>query len=419
MSSSPPGPEAAAAPPPTGRLALLRERPFLLLWLAGTSTSIVRWLEMLAIGVFVFDRTGSPFVVAGMTILRMVPLALFGVFSGAVAERFDRRRILLVGIAAMAVVSGVLAALEIAGRLALWHVGLGAFLSGVFWVTDLPARRSLMGEAAGASRVGAAMSLDTVTSNGTRVLGPLLGGLLLQVVGIDGAYLLGVVVYALSFALLVPLRTAPEHASAPTGALLASVVEGLRHVRSSRDLCGILAVTVVFNIWGFPCTSMVPVIAREELGLPPFEVGVLASLDGAGALVGALLVMLLAPTRLYRRIYFGGVALYTAMFLLFAHADGMIAAGAMLAVGLGGAAFGSMQATLVFLNSPANVRQRMLGVLSVCIGTGPIGFLALGLLASWVGAPLAVSLFAVQGLVALLVVRWIWPEVTAQQSVSP
>ena len=116
---------------PTAR-PLLADAQFLRLWLVGACTATARWLEMLAVGIFVFEETGSPPLVAAMLMLRMLPLALFGLFGGEIAGRFDRRRTLLATFAALAALAGVLASLAVFGRLAVWHVALGAFIAGYF-----------------------------------------------------------------------------------------------------------------------------------------------------------------------------------------------------------------------------------------------------------------------------------------------
>ncbi len=102
-------------------LLLLAERPFLVVWSVGASTGLARWLELLAVGLYVFDRTGSPFLVALFTMIRLLPLALFGAICGAVAERVGHRRIVLIGLAAMTVLSLVLVTISWAESLALWH----------------------------------------------------------------------------------------------------------------------------------------------------------------------------------------------------------------------------------------------------------------------------------------------------------
>ncbi len=322
----------------------------------------------------------------------------------------------MAGLWAMTALSLALALLAWTGWLTVWEVGLGAFLSGVFWVTDFPVRRTLLGEAAGTDRIGQAMSLDTVTNNGTRMLGPLLGGGLLELLGMGGAYLVGAGFHAGSALVCLRLEPEPERTRAP-GPVLASIVEGFRHLRTSRPLLATLAVTVIFNLFGFPMVSMVPVIGREVLALDPAGVGMLAAAEGGGAFTGSLLLAALARPPWFRALYLGGVASYLVMALLFAAAAHALLSGAfLLGLGLAGAAFSSMQSTLVMLSSPPAVRSRMMGVLSVCIGTGPLGFLHLGWLADALGPSNAVALVAIEGLVALTVLILVWPEDTGARA---
>ena len=111
-------------------------------------------------------------------------------------------------------------------------------------------------------------------------------------------------------------------------------------------------------------------------------------------------------------LYFGGCTVYLALSVGFAASPAPWVAGVMLlAVGLGGAAYAAMQTTLVLLSAPAAVRGRMMGVLSVCIGTGPIGFYHVGLLADRIGARDAVALIGLEGLAALIAVSLVWPEI--------
>jgi MFS family permease len=166
---------------------------------------------------------------------------------------------------------------------------------------------------------------------------------------------------------------------------------------------------MIYNVFAWPCTSMIPVIGRDRLLLGPEGVGVLASLDGIGAFFGALLLALWLTPRWYARVYVGGVVLNMIMLIMFAVVTTPAIAGvALLMTGLGGAGFSTMQATLVYLASPPEMRSRILGVLSVCIGTGPIGFLWLGWLADGIGAPDAIAVTGVVGLLTLAGTRRLW-----------
>ena len=407
-----------SAPPPTAsRLSLLSDRSFVAVWVAGASMSTVRWLEMLAIGVFVFDTTASPFLVALMIVLRMLPLALFGLLGGALAERFNRQSILLIGLVTQVTLTCLLGYLAGIGAIAIWHIGVGAFLSGVFWSVELTTRRILIGEIAGTERIGAAMSFDTVSNNGTRMLGPLLGGALLEQFGLEGTYFLGSTLYALSFVAIATLPHGAHRGHATDLRVLHSLAEGLRYLRGDRTLTGILAVTIIFNTWGFPFVSMIPVIGKQVLDLTPSLVGVIASTEGAGAVLGAVMVAVLGRLHHFRRIYVGGVLGYLLMALAFSQASIAVLSGTFLAlVGVSVACFSAMQSTLVLLCAPPEVRGRMMGVLTVCIGSGPVGFFHLGLLADWFGASAAVAIMTVEGLVVLAIVLRVWPEIVGRQS---
>lgn len=195
------------------------------------------------------------------------------------------------------------------------------------------------------------------------------------------------------------------------------MLEGLRYIRKNRPLTAVLMVTLVFNLWGFPFISMVPVIGRDTLGLGAFSVGVLAASEGVGALLGGLVIAALAPMPQFRRIFVFGFAAFLVMVLMFAQSTLAMLSGIFLFIGgLGGAGYTAMQSTLIYLSSPPELRARMMGVMSVFIGTAPIGFLHVGWLADVFGAPAAVTIMSMEGLVGLLLVYLRWPLLSAPQS---
>src|SRR5262252_8391291 len=149
-------------------------------------SSTVRWLETVVMGVVVYQQTNSAFVVAAITMLRLLPMALFGAFLGAFAETFDRRLTLAGMIGLMAITSAVLSVVAWTSTLQVWQLAVASFVNGCGWATDNPLRRMMMGEIVGRDRMGTAMALDVVGSNASRMVGPTLGGLLLAGVGIGG-----------------------------------------------------------------------------------------------------------------------------------------------------------------------------------------------------------------------------------------
>ncbi|MBB5688114.1 MFS transporter [Roseomonas alkaliterrae] len=392
--------------------ALFREADFRRLWTAGLCVFVVRWLETLAIGVFAYNATGSAFVVAMLLMLRILPMGLFGAFLGAVAERMDRRAALLAVILSQVATSAAVALLALAGAVEVWHLALASFMNGIAWASDNPVRRAMIGQVAGLARMGVAMSVDVGTNNASRMAGPVLGGAVLAAIGLDGAFMLSVLLYIPAVVAVLRLPATPPARETAAPPVLASIAEGFGFLRREPRLVGTLLVTLLFNLFGWPFTAMIPVLGQDRLGLGPTGIGILASMDGIGAFLGAVAIALLARPGQYRAIYLGGTALYFAMLTVFALSrDPLLAGAALMLTGLGGAGFAIMQPTLVFLATPPEMRSRVLGLLSVCIGLGPAGFLLLGGLAELLGASAATAAMGLCGLAALALARPWWRRI--------
>ena len=189
---------------------LLSLPDFRRLWLIGLIANLVRWLEMLAFGLFAYQVTGSAFVVALLSMLRLVPMGLFGAFLGVAADRVERRHALI----AMVLVSmasvlalGVLASLD---AIKVWHLAVACFINGICWAADNPVRRIMVGDVAGPERMASAMAIDVATSNASRIVGPALGGFLLARYGIASVFWVGAALYCVSLA--AALRVGVRHA---------------------------------------------------------------------------------------------------------------------------------------------------------------------------------------------------------------
>jgi MFS family permease len=401
---------AAVAP----RAWLLAEPDFRRLWLVGLVVFAVRWLEMLAVAVFAYQRTGSPFIVAMLTMLRMLPMALFGAVVGALAERIERRVALIIVVFSMLASSLVLALLAWTDALAVWHVALASFVNGITWTTDNPVRRTMIGEVVGQERMSAAMSIDVGANNASRMLGPTVGGVLLATVGIGGAFAVSVACYLVAG--IAATRVGHRNSARPSVAttVFEQIIEGIILVHRDRRLVGTLVITVIYNTFGWPFTSMIPVIGQDNLHLGAVGIGLLASMDGVGAFCSAVMIALFARPSAFARLYIGGVFVYLAMLPIFALAPHPLLAGTvLLATGLANAGFSIMQATLVYLSSPSEMRSRIYGVLSVCIGVGMIGFIHLGFLAGLIGATWATATIGIEGLLAMLLTRRWWLAIRA------
>ena len=397
---------------------LFAEPDFRRLWLAGAISSAVRWLDALAFSIVAYQQSGSAFVVAMLLMLRLLPMGLFGAFAGALAERTQPHRVLLAVMLMLAATGLALAALSATGRLAVWHLAVASFLNGLGWMTDSTVRRLTLAEVVGSTRVNAAASFDSASSNACRMLGPTAGGVLLAGIGITSAFVMGALLYLVAAMALAGMRYRRPVLAPGAPGVLVRILSGFAFARRDPRLVGTLVVTVIFNLWGWPSTSMVPVLAQGRLGLGTEATGLLVSMDGLGALVASLLLGLARPGT-HARLYVGGAVLYFAMEIALAAAATPWLAGLAVAMtGVAAAAFGVMQTTLIFMATPSEMRSRVFGVLTACIGLGPLGFVHIGLLADWLGAPAATAICGAEGLLALaLTWRW-WRVLLAPTAAS-
>jgi len=387
---------------------------------AGLLGSLIRWLEVLVFGIFTYQQTQSAAWVASMTMLRMLPMGLFGVLFGSLAGRISRRKALIVTQSVLLTTTLVLCTVAEWGTLSVWHLAAASFINGTAWAGDMPLRRGLMGDMAGPLRMGQAMAMDAVANNGCRLLGPGLGGLLLGHGGMTSVFLFAAVLYVPVLISMVTLVDHTTSSQATRPSIASMLIGGLQTARDSARLRSVLCITMIFNLFAWPVLSMVPVIGEERLHLSTQGIGLLASMDGFGALIGAMVLMVVSQRSRYGHLYVGGVFVFLLALPFFAWSQiAWITGAALLVVGIGQSGFGAMQATLVYVSAPADRRGQALGLLTMCIGVAPLGFLTVGWLANALGAPAAVVICGSCGLISMGLTRSIWRRCLGDPDVHP
>jgi MFS family permease len=391
---------------------LLFARPdYRRLWAIGGLTGVARWLEFVAIAIFAFELTHSPALVALLAVLRMVPYMLLGFLTGALADIIDRKRLLVAAFATMTIASGsmfVIAALSAATYVAAAVI---VMVSGAFWTTDMPVRRRLLVDAVEPQSVPVALGFDNATMYATRALGPLIGGATYQELGISGIYAL----IAMSYlsCLVIAMRVGVQSRAASGGAPMVRSRLGFllppRELVLDRRFQIIMGVTLVYNLWCWPFTGMVPVIGQKDFALTPALVGALSACDGIGGTVGALAVGLIATPRTLFRFYFlGTLACLVLMLGLALHLTIGAAVTVLLMSGIAAAAFSSTQYALVYNIAPPEMRGRATGMLSFFIGSSMLGHWHAGLLFERLGTIAAMQVMACEGLTVMLVLAVLW-----------
>ncbi|MCH7712915.1 MAG: MFS transporter [Chloroflexi bacterium] len=383
-------------------LAVLRDGDFRGLWYVGSLFEFARRTEMLALSWLILQLTDSYFQLALVLVFNNLPRPVLSLFTGLIADRFDRRLILGiaqgVNTAAAAAILGVM--LWDFEFIRPWHIYLVIFLQGAIKAVEDPSRRTAILDIVGPNRLVSALSLDVISNTAGKMIGPLLGGILLATVDFQGAYVFVVSVHLINLALISRLRIPKAQGTPREEPVWKSLAVGIRYAMGSRELLGMLYVTVIMNALAFPMQQFVPAVGRDHLGVGVGLVGVLVAADGVGQLAAAG-ALALSRNQLNRgRIFVLGSLLVLAMVILFAWSPWYTLSFLFLSIaGLGQAGFGTMQSAITMLAAPPEMRGRMMGVLSECIGIGTIlGTLEIGIVASAVSIPWALSVNALVGL---------------------
>ncbi len=364
----------------------------------------MRWLETLALGVFVYDLTESAFLVGFIGFLRMAPMLVLGAFIGAFADRANRRAILALTNLTLAVIYLTLGFLILTDRIELWHVATGAFIAGVVWATDFPVRRAMIADTVPADRVSSAFGVDMASSNFSRVIGPIVGGAFLQEIGMQAVYFLGtglfIIASGLAFSMLIIRKTPTTATRTPATSSSYDLRAGVKHIIGDSVLLVTIIITITMNLFAFPYQQMVPVLGAEKLMIEPVYIGLLFSVEGLGATLGALTIAAAAQPRHFTRVYTYASLGFLAVIAAFALNPYYWLALLLLFIGgFGMSGFGTMQSIIVVSSTRPEMRGRVLGVLAVAIGSGPIGALHVGWLATQIGTDTAVLTIAITGII--------------------
>lgn len=259
------------------------------LFFAGQSASLIgTWMQGVAQSWLVLQLTDSAFRLGLIGTLQFLPLLLFAVVGGAVADRLPKRRLLIGTQVALAVQALLLAALVASGRVEYWHVGVLALAMGLVSTLDLPARQSLVAEMVGPDDVASAISLNSAAFNTARVIGPSVAGFLIASYGIAPAFLVNGLSFAIVVLALVRLRGGRTARPRRGTTILADVAEGLRYAHATPVIRHTLTLLLVVSLCVFNFNVFVPLLARNVLGLDAQGFGFLMGAVGVGAVSGAL-----------------------------------------------------------------------------------------------------------------------------------
>ena len=394
--------------------AVLQSGDFRILWTVKAVHEVSRRMELLVLGYLILRMTDSPFQVGLIAVFLNLPRPFFSLFAGLVADRLNRRLVLIGVHATYLLISVALLSLLVIDAVEPWHVFLAILVQGTAKVLDDPSRRTAIFDLAGRERLASAMSLETINNNSGKIAGPLIGGVLIATTGFVGSFaaILALDTVSLLMMLRLKLPHRPLGGDTPVH-MWRSLREGLAHSMSNRMVLGVLSMSLIMNSLVFPIQYFIPVIASDLLAVGPTLGGLLGSAEGIGNFLGGVFLAVRRDISQHGRIFAIGALMVAIMITLVAWSPWFAVSFTLLILGgLGQAGFSTMQSTILLLASAPEMRGRTMGAQGVANGMGHLmGGTEIGAIASAFGITLAIGLNAGVGILLILLVMVLTPLV--------
>jgi MFS family permease len=393
------------------QFAALRHRGFRLLWMASVLSSTARWADMVVIGWLTLELTDSALwvgIVAGSKMAGYIAAPVMGV----IADRMDKRRLLIIAALINLAVSAMMLILFVTSWLALWHVIALALASSITWAIDNPARNALVPDLVEKEQLTNAVALNAVAMEITVVIGPALGGLLIPVFGMGGAYGLIAAIYLLDLVVLFMMKSVKQTTPTVHESPVSSLIGGIKYVWSNQTVLVLLVIAFVMNLLAAPYRySFLPLFARYILDTGPAGYGMLTAMAGVGALAAGIWVVSLGNVRRKGRLLIWSSYVWPAALLLFALSTSYSVSAALVFVaGLAQALCWTVIATLILSNTAQPMRGRVMGLRTGVVIALPIGNFLAGAVAERFGAPMAQGVYAAGAIVIMAAIVLLVPK---------
>ena len=407
-------------------MSVLQNADFRLIWYVGSVGEFGRRMELLVLSWLILQLTDSYFQLGLVLAFNNLSRPMISMFTGYIADRFPRARVLIVG-QALNVLTTVTLLAVIAYDFELikaWHVFAAVFLQGLTKAIEDPSRRTAIFDIVGQRLLVNALSLDVISNNIGKMSGPIVGGIILGFAGFTEAYVFLVVVHVSNLALMTRLRIPDYQGPGQIEPVMRSLKVAVGYAWRSPVLLGLFYITIVMNALAFPVQQFIPAIGRDHLGVGVTLVGLLVAADGFGQLAGAGIMAISRDLRYHGRVFVLGSTGVLLMGIIFVWSPWYaLTFGLLTLSGIAQSGFSTMQSAVTMLATPHDMRGRMMGLLSVCIGAGtPLGALEMGAVASAVSIQWAISLNAFAGLILLLpaiaISPLLWKPLTQAESDS-
>jgi MFS family permease len=389
-------------------LSPLRHRDFALYWFGQCVSQSGTFIEMTATSYLLYAITNSPVLLGLGGLTRAVPVLALALYGGAVADRVDRKRLLMFTQVSQLVTSLVLGTLVVTGTVQFWHIYVIGFITSTLSAFDAPARNSFYPSLIPRSEFQNAVALSSVIFRLSTLVGPAIAGVLIATVGPASPFFVNAVSYLGLIGALVLIRTKGFEPTAPRTSMRSAMLGGVQYAMKSPVLPLILGTEAVLSLFGHN-SALVTIFAKDVLHVGPEGLGLLLSAVGAGAIVGTVFLIGMGEMRRKGAIMVGAGLIYAIAMLAFSASTSFaFSFAALFVLGIADAFWGAMRNTIVQLAATDAFRGRMTSLVTFTSrGLTNAGQIETGAIVAAAGPPLAAAINAVVigGIVAAVALR--------------
>lgn len=393
-------------------IASLYHPNYRLLWAGTCFMSAGQWIQQITLGWLIYDMTGSAAMLGFIGAVRTLPFLIVSPTAGVIADRMDRRLLMIRAEGFLVVTAVVMGALVATGLVQVWHLFVFTIVTGVAWSFNQPARMALVPSTVPPDDLMNAMALNSFGFNVTKIVGPFLGGLLIAQFGPGGNFFVQSATYAAVVYVVFLMRVPPQE---PMGAQSAfsGLKEGISYVRDTPTVLALLLLSLIPSILAIPYISLMPVFAKDVLGVGPDGLGIMLAAPGLGAVISTLFLATFATRiRHMGRLLLVSLMLLGVFLMLFSRTTTLeLALLALMGVGGFHILLASATNTTIQQIVPDALRGRVMSLYMLDVGLAPLGTLVGGVTTQLFGGPFTVLMMGVLILLFTLIVTWRIPQV--------
>jgi MFS family permease len=382
-------------------LSALRHRNYRLYWLGQLSSVLAQNMEGVAQGWLVLELTDSPLLLGLTGLTFAAPTIALTLLGGVIADRADRRLIMIISQIASAATFFLLGTLILVERVALWHVMTLAFLSGCVRAFDRPSRMALLPQMVPKEDIPNAVAVGGTIWQLNRLVGPAVAGMLNYWIGIGPSYYFSFFASLIAVCLWLGIRLTTAPIAPSAGGVVQHMAEGLNFIRKNEVFYTFIGMTFFNSVFGMSYLVLMPVFARNVLDVGSKGFGFLQSAGGAGALIGVLLVAWFSHARGKGRQAIFGATAFGLLLIAFAFSVSFpLSIILTVALGVASQFYMTIISAILQVNLPNELRGRVMGIYGLTWELMPVGGMIAGAIAEFAGAPMAVGIggFMVAGM---------------------